>query len=94
MDNQVDECVKKERVHRLLELSKQLELDYFNKFVGCTLEFIPEVYKDGYLIGHTGNYLQIKVNGDETLLNKLVNVEIINIDYPYCVCKLCKDVID
>ena len=74
----------------LLKLSKELELDYFNKFVGTTIEFIPEVYKDGYLIGHTGNYLQIKVKGDESLLNEIVSVEIESIEYPYCMSKMCK----
>lgn len=85
MDNQVDEVIKKQRVHELLKLSEELEKDYFNKFVGSTLKFIPEVYKDGYLIGHTGNYLQIKTKGDNKLLNEIVNVKIDYIDYPYCI---------
>jgi len=88
MDNQIDENIKKQRVHKLLELSKELEIEYFNKFIGCNMEFIPEVYKDGYLIGHTGNYLQIKVKGDESLLNKIVNIKIENIDYPFCISKI------
>ncbi|MBO5095607.1 MAG: tRNA (N(6)-L-threonylcarbamoyladenosine(37)-C(2))-methylthiotransferase MtaB [Bacilli bacterium] len=91
MENQIDEVIKKERVHKLLEISKELELDYFNKFLNETVEFIPEVYKDGYLIGHTGNYLQIKVKGDESLINELVNVKIESIEYPYCMSKICKE---
>ena len=83
MENQIDEKTKKERVHILMNISKELELDYMNKFVGCEVEFIPEVSKDGYIIGHTGNYLQIKSkiksNGHETIKTTIKSIE-----YPYC----------
>ena len=83
MENQIDEKIKKERVHILMNISKELELDYMNKFVGCEVEFIPEVLKDGYIIGHTGNYLQIKSkiksNGHETIKTTIKSIE-----YPYC----------
>lgn len=84
MDNQVDECIKKKRVRILLDLSKNLELNYMNKFVGKSVSFIPEVIKDGYLIGHTGNYLLVKCKGD-VLTHDDENVVISKIDYPYCV---------
>ena len=83
MENQIDEKTKKERVHILMNISKELELDYMNKFVGYEVEFIPEVLKDGYIIGHTGNYLQIKSkiksNGHETIKTTIKSIE-----YPYC----------
>jgi len=85
MDNQVDETTKKNRVHTLLELSKDLELEYMNKFVGSKLTVIPETIKDGFLYGHTGNYLSIKFKGDKSLLNQTINVKIEKIEYPYCI---------
>ena len=60
MDNQVPEEVKKARVRRLIKKSEELENEYFNKYVGKEVTFIKEVYKDNYLIGHTGNYLLVK----------------------------------
>lgn len=84
MDNQVDECIKKKRVRILLDLSKNLELNYMNKFVGKSVSFIPEVIKDGYLIGHTGNYLLVKCKGD-VLTHDEINVVISRVDYPYCI---------
>lgn len=90
MDNQIDEYVKKERVKVLLRLSKELELEYMNKFIGKELEFIPETYKDGYLIGHTGNYLSIKTKGDKELLNTITKVKIEEINYPYCLSSICQ----
>ena len=85
MENQVDNVVKKQRAHILIELSKDLELNYMNRFIDKTLEFIPETYKDGFLYGHTGNYLSIKAKGEKELINQIVTIKIVNIDYPYCI---------
>lgn len=85
MENQIDESLKKKRAHVLLELSKELEVNYMNQFIGKEVEFIPEVYKDGYLLGHTGNYLSIKQKGLEQELHKSKMVVIQYIEYPYCI---------
>ncbi|MDD2377769.1 MAG: tRNA (N(6)-L-threonylcarbamoyladenosine(37)-C(2))-methylthiotransferase MtaB [Bacilli bacterium] len=84
LPNQIDIRIKKERVKTLLELSRTLELNYMNKFINREVTFIPEIIKDGYLIGHTGNYLLIKAKGSEELINNLVKVNIKEIDYPHC----------
>ena len=83
MDNQIDENVKKERVSKIINLSKELEQDYFSKFIGKELIFIPEVYKNGYLIGHTGNYILVRALGDEKLLKQDINVKLEKLEYPY-----------
>lgn len=88
MDNQIDDVTKKNRAHVLIELSKELELNYMNKFISKEIEFIPETYKDGYLYGHTGNYLAIKTKGNKELINNIVKVKIEKIEYPYCVSSL------
>ena len=84
MENQVDECIKKKRVKILLDLSKELELNYMNKFIGKKISFIPEVIKDGYVIGHTGNYLLIKTKSDE-IDHTSKEIKITKIEYPYCI---------
>ena len=88
MDNQIDDVTKKKRAHVLIELSKELELNYMNNFINKEIEFIPETYKDGYLYGHTGNYLAIKTKGNKELINNIVKAKIEEIDYPYCVSSL------
>jgi len=94
MDNQIDENIKKKRARILIDLSNELELNYMNKFINKEVEFIPETFKDGYLFGHTGNYLSIKVKGDKGLLNKVVKVKITSIEYPYCMSNLCQSGVD
>lgn len=84
MDNQIDECIKKKRVRVLLDLSRELEISYMNRFVGKKISFIPEVIKDGHLIGHTGNYLLVKYKSDN-LVHDDIEVTITDVEYPYCI---------
>ena len=88
MPNHIGEEVKKQRVKELIALSRGLENKYMEKFIGKTVTFIPETIKDGYLYGHTGNYLYIKARGCEKLLYQDVKVTLEKIEYPLVVGKL------
>lgn len=83
MPNKILGNVKKARVKKLLEISRELEVNYMEKHLGKEVSFIPEVYEDGYLVGHTANYLMIKAKGDESLLGSEVIVKISKVEYPY-----------
>lgn len=87
LPNHIDDVTKKRRVKELIELSKKLELEYFNKFKNTKVKFLPEVYKDGFIIGHTGNYLSIKTKGTIKDLNDIKEVKIEKIEYPYSIGK-------
>lgn len=87
LPDHIDDVTKKIRVKKLLDLSKELELEYFNKYLNKDVEFLPEVYKDGYVIGHTGNYLLVKTIGNVNDLNVLKKVKIEKVEYPYCIGK-------
>ena len=63
MDGHIDGNIKKMRARKLLEVSKKLEKEYANKFIGENLEVLFEEVKDGVSIGHTSNYLKVKVKG-------------------------------
>ena len=84
MSNKIDEHEKKERSRRLIEVSKELEIDYMKKFIGKDVEVLIEEYKDGYSYGHTGNYLYVKIN-KELSHNEMVNVTIKDVEYPYVI---------
>ena len=81
--NHVDDITKKTRVKQLVELSKELENKYMDKFINNKVLVLPEIYKEGYLIGHTDNYLNVRFKGKSDLLNKIIEVKIINNNYPY-----------
>ena len=66
-----------------------LENEYFNKYVGKKVTFIKEVYKDNYLIGHTGNYLLVKCYSKEDVCGE-ITTKITKVEYPYCIGDLTK----
>ncbi len=69
----VEDNVKSLRVHKLLELSSELECEYENKFNGTMQDVLIEEVNDKCSIGHTSNYLKVVV--PEVLeKNTLVNV--------------------
>ena len=83
MDNQIKEEIKQQRVHKLLEISEQLEKEYMEKYIGKIVEILPEKVKENILTGHTENYLQVKTKGKKEDINKLIKVKIKSLNYPY-----------
>jgi threonylcarbamoyladenosine tRNA methylthiotransferase MtaB len=88
MEDQVDEEVKNERVHRLISLSDQLAKEYASKFEGDVLEVIPEEkYKDeesdNLYVGYTDNYLKVVFEGTEDMIGEIVKVKMTEAGYPY-----------
>ncbi len=62
MPEQVKEEVKKERVKKLMALSKELEEEYYHKFKGQKMDVLIETNENGYSIGRTSNYLLVKID--------------------------------
>ncbi|MFC4320832.1 tRNA (N(6)-L-threonylcarbamoyladenosine(37)-C(2))-methylthiotransferase MtaB [Litchfieldia salsa] len=90
MEDQVDEEVKNERVHRLIALSDQLAKEYASQFESEVLEVIPEEeYKQdgvavpGMYIGYSDNYLKVIFPASEELIGKIVKVKLTKVGYPY-----------
>ncbi|MGN1400745.1 MAG: tRNA (N(6)-L-threonylcarbamoyladenosine(37)-C(2))-methylthiotransferase MtaB [Bacillus sp. (in: firmicutes)] len=88
MEDQVDEEVKNERVHRLIALSEQLSKEYASRFEGEMLEIIPEEQfsedgQENMYVGYTDNYLKVVFLGSEDMIGELVKVKITKAGYPY-----------
>lgn len=88
MEDQVEEEVKNERVHRLISLSDQLAKEYASQFENEVLEVIPEEeFKDqsttGLFVGYTDNYLKVVFQATEEMVGKIVKVKITKAGYPY-----------
>ena len=81
LPNKIAANIKKDYVKRLIELSKELEIEYASKFIGKELEILVEQTKDGFSYGHTSNYLNVKVKGNLPH-NELIKIKIISVDYP------------
>lgn len=82
MKEQVHGDIKKERVNRLISLSKELEREYYSKHLNETVEVLFEENKDGYYKGYTTNYLKVRAESNQNVsrsfklvkLNKIIDV--------------------
>lgn len=64
MKDKIDGNIKKQRVHKLMELSNQLEKKYFEENLDSEVEVLIEEYKEGYYYGFTSNYIPLKLSGN------------------------------
>ena len=76
MKDKIPGNIKKDRVRRLIELSNELEKEYFEKFIGKTVEVLIEEQKeDGFYHGFTSNYIPLKLKGNYKI-NELYDIEL------------------
>ncbi|MFZ7119908.1 MAG: tRNA (N(6)-L-threonylcarbamoyladenosine(37)-C(2))-methylthiotransferase MtaB [Eubacteriaceae bacterium] len=86
MKNQVSESIKEDRSKKLIELSKNLEREYNCSFINQNMEVLFEQKcKEGYNFyqGHTKNYILVKVNSDEDIVNETLLVKLNKINHSY-----------
>ena len=86
LPNKLDNKTKKDYARRLINLSKELEINYMNKFIGKELEVLIEEEIDGYSYGHTSNYIHVKIKGSFEH-NSFVKVKLDSVEYPYMIGK-------
>lgn len=87
MDNQVEDNIKDDRVHRLITLSDQLAKTYASQYENEVLEVIPEerIMDENHpelLVGYTDNYMKVQFEGTADMIGKIVRVKIIESGYP------------
>lgn len=78
MANQVSPEVKENRVRELLELSKQLEKEYRDKFINKDFEVILEERnrKTGLLSGFTSNYIKLSADLPDSYIGKISKIKV------------------
>ncbi len=57
-------ALKKERVEKLIAKGAEQKQRYIEKFLGKTLEIVPENCIDGFTEGYSENYIRVYVEGD------------------------------
>ena len=62
----------------MLKLSLELEEKYYEKFINQDMEVLIEQYDGKYSIGHTSNYLKVKI-AQKLENNQFYNVKITKI---------------
>lgn len=71
LSGQISLSIKKERVNKLIGLSNELAQEYDSLFKGKELDFLFETEEDGYFVGHSSNFLEVKVTSSEDLRGQI-----------------------
>ena len=88
ISDQPSKTIKHERCKELIKVFNDLEDKYNNLNIGKVLKVIPEVYEDGYLTGHTDNYIKVKFKGCKELIGNTVNVKLMEYNNKIMIGKL------
>ncbi len=75
MPCQIDPAVKKERAAKCIALSRELEKDYWQSWIGKDAEVISEKVHDGYTPGYTSQYIPVRMEGIELPRGSFVKVK-------------------
>jgi threonylcarbamoyladenosine tRNA methylthiotransferase MtaB len=79
-NNSVSYEKRSERSKMLHILSDKKRRYFYDQFLNCTREVLFESMKNGQLIGHSDNYIQIKVDESSDLINTIHPTNLIKID--------------
>ena len=64
-------------------MNKQQAILYRKSFLNKQLVLLVETEKNGYLYGHTSNYIEVMVkNSNNIKVNEYCNIKITSVDYP------------
>lgn len=74
LSGQISLSIKKERVNKLIGLSNELAQEYDSLFKGKELDFLFETEENGYFVGHSSNFLEVKVTSSEDLRGQIRKV--------------------
>jgi len=78
MTNQIDKDIKRERAQEAKKIAMEMSKNFRKSQIGKAVEVLFEQEKNGFMIGHSSNYLEIKVK-DKTERNVLKKVKITEI---------------
>ena len=81
MTNQVDGAIKEERSDKLIKLSNENEREFQKQYIGKEVEVLFEEEQEGFYIGHTKNYMMIKIKSKENLENRIQKVLIKDLSF-------------
>ncbi len=76
--NHVPKKKKSERSKMLHNLSNKKRHAFYNRFINQKRKVLYECIKNGNAIGHTDNYVQVKVEPDPQLVNSVQQTQLLN----------------
>lgn len=88
-DGHLDASVKDERCKIMIEETEKIRKDFLEKQIGRAYSVIFETSdSEGYLTGHTANFIPVKVKASDELRGEIRDVVITEIGEDYCLGQL------
>ena len=84
MKNQVDEQIKKSRVSSLSKISEDIRYEILDSLMGSSHSVLFETYRDGFMHGHTREFIEVKVKAERNLHAEVRDVRILSHDGLVC----------
>lgn len=87
MPGQVERKVKERRAREMIQLGRELALDFGRRYLGRTVLVLAEEAVDaeeGWLEGYTDNYVRVRFRGGDELKNCLVPVCVTEVEEEFC----------
>lgn len=78
MPNQIEGNIKEERSKKLIQLSNGNQKAYHEVYLGKQVQVLFEEQQDGYIKGHTTNYMVVKIQTQKNLANTIQMVKIVD----------------
>lgn len=89
MDGHLQKAVKEKRAATMIEECEKIRKEFLKNQIGKTVNVLFESKeKDGFLLGHTANYIPVKVKAETWLCGKFENVKIISSESDFCIGEL------
>jgi threonylcarbamoyladenosine tRNA methylthiotransferase MtaB len=77
LKNQLAPEIKEIRSRRLLDLDKELEKAFIERYMNKTLDVLFEDTAEGSSSGYTKNYIKVKIDTEKDITGKILNVKLI-----------------
>jgi len=88
MQDQIEGMIKSERSEKLINLVNGFRFKFYQQFINEKIDVLFETKQGEFLIGHTNEYIKVKVKTDKELLNEICKVELIESKFDYMIGKL------
>lgn len=78
LPGKVPDRIKRNRIHKMIELAKQSTRDFHSRFYGQAVPVLWEECKEGHIwAGHTSNYIRVFTSCDDDITNRLIATTLI-----------------
>ncbi|MBQ3065460.1 MAG: tRNA (N(6)-L-threonylcarbamoyladenosine(37)-C(2))-methylthiotransferase MtaB [Clostridia bacterium] len=78
MNGQLKNEIKNQRANILIALQSEITAQIYRSMAGIgTVTLLCESYHDGYIVGHTSNFLEVRVSASQPMQNEFLRVRIV-----------------